>query len=81
MILFINRLVYLSPPPPQMDANVLTLEMTETLMGVLPGPDDIAVLKNYSSPDNLDKASGFYWHLASVPRLEQRLQCHAMGFK
>jgi len=63
-----------------LDPDVLTHEVTTTILRVLPSTDELNAVKNFSDPLRLDQASRFCFHLNRIPRLTQRLQCHEIAF-
>jgi len=64
----------------ELDPAVLTLEMTQSLLSILPTPEEFTTVKEYPNPDQLDKASIFVYELAKVPHIQQRLQTHEIIF-
>lgn len=65
-----------------MNEATLTQEMTETLIDIGPTAEEINQHRSYEGKvENLDRASVFYWHICKIPRLQIRLECHAMIFR
>lgn len=65
----------------ELNSEVLTLDLSESLMGIFPTTDELSTIKEYASVDVLDPPSALYWHLAKIPRIEQRLNCHMLTFR
>lgn len=51
-----------------LDPAVLTHELCSTLVSVLPTPEEMAAVKQYSDPKLLDNASKLYFHFNRIPR-------------
>lgn len=63
-----------------MDPAVLTLDVTTTLLAVFPTVEEMASIKDYPEPDQLDKASRFVYEICKVPNVLQRLNTQEIIF-
>eukprot|EP01038_Epipyxis_sp_PR26KG_P007973 gene7973-10813_t len=63
-----------------LDPNALTLELTNTLLSILPTPEELTAVKAYSSPDTLCPASKLLFHFNTIPRLQNRIEAHETAF-
>ena len=60
-----------------LDPKMLNREVTETLLTLIPTPEERAAVTAYSGPiSELDTPGKLFKALANIPRLEQRLLAH-----
>ena len=64
----------------ELDPDVLTHELTNTLLKILPTAEEANALHNFPDPSRLDEASQFCFYVNRIPRVNARLQCHEIAF-
>lgn len=64
----------------KLDPEVLTADMIQSIKSILPTADELATVKTFTDPNQLDRASRLVYHLNRVPYFVTRLQCHEIPF-